>query len=200
MPVKQLDYVNWHDSLNILISGSTPGVAPGDITALGVNNTAIHAKLTVVNTADAASIAAHTDLALALAASRLQASKMIKNIKNNVSYTETIGHALNIIGADDSTDLSTIQPSLTLEAKANGAVELGFGKLGDLMEGTHIYGKRGTETVFTYLSSETHSPYVDNRALLVASQPETRQYQAIYFEGKTEHGLMSDIASISAHP
>jgi hypothetical protein len=47
-------------------------------------------------------------------------------------------------------------------------------------EGVHIYGMRDGEAGFTLLASETHSAYVDNRPLLVAGKPETRQYKSVF--------------------
>jgi hypothetical protein len=42
-------------------------------------------------------------------------------------------------------------------------------------EGVHLYGMRDGDAGFTLLASEPHSPYVDNRPLLTAGKPETRQ-------------------------
>ena len=53
---------------------------------------------------------------------------------------------------------------------------------------------------FTLLASETHSPYVDNRPLLAAGKPETRQYKAVFFLGKSEIGQQSDVAQATAKP
>lgn len=52
----------------------------------------------------------------------------------------------------------------------------------------------------TFLARDTSSPYVDNRALLVAGQPETRTYTAIYVVGDDEIGLASDALVIVAQP
>ena len=49
-------------------------------------------------------------------------------------------------------------------------------------------------------ANETHSPYVDTRSLLVAGKPETRRYKAVFFIGKAEIGLESDIVEAVAKP
>ena len=87
---------------------------------------------------------------------------------------------------------------LNAAAKANGVVEIGFNKLD--AEGVHIYSQRDGDAGFSYLASETHSPYVDNRPLLAAGKPETRQYKAVFFLGKAEIGLPSDVVIATATP
>lgn len=67
-------------------------------------------------------------------------------------------------------------------------------------QGVHIYGLRDGEAGFTLLASATHSPYVDNRPLLVAGKPEVRQYKAMFFLGKSEIGLASDVVPATAAP
>ena len=89
-------------------------------------------------------------------------------------------------------------PALDAEAGLAGEVEVGFNKMD--AEGVHIYGMRDGETVFSLLASETHSPYVDNRPLLVAGKPDTRQYKAVFFIGKAEIGLESAVAVATAKP
>ena len=74
------------------------------------------------------------------------------------------------------------------------------GEHGALAEGVHIYTQRDGDAGFNYLSSETHSPYVDNRPLLVAGKPETRRYKAIFFNNKVEIGLESDVVEATARP
>ena len=50
------------------------------------------------------------------------------------------------------------------------------------------------------LASETHAAYIDNRPLLVPGKPETRQYKAMFFIGKSEIGLMSATVTAIAAP
>jgi hypothetical protein len=90
------------------------------------------------------------------------------------------------------------KPVLNAVAKLAGVVEIGFNKKD--AEGVHLYGMRDGEAVFTLLASETHSPYVDNRPLLAAGKPETRQYKAMFFLGKSEIGLASDVVPATATP
>ena len=142
--------------------------------------------------------AAHADLNKAIAASKTNARLLAQRIKKSTAYTEVIGKQLNIIGAEDTTDMTQAQPTLFANVKAGGVVEIDFNKMD--AEGVHIYGMRDGETVFSYLASETHAAYVDNRPLLVAGKPETRQYNAVFFIGKSEIGLPSAVVIAIAAP
>lgn len=70
------------------------------------------------------------------------------------------------------------EPAPIGEAKANGRVKRDFPK--GRTKGMNIYSKRGTETAHTFLTRDNEAHYVDTRALLVAGQPETRTYRAVY--------------------
>lgn len=50
------------------------------------------------------------------------------------------------------------------------------------------------------LAWDTNSPYVDNRPLLVANQPETRTYTAFYVLHDAEIGLVSDAVLVVWQP
>jgi len=102
------------------------------------------------------------------------------------------------IGAEDTTDMTQAQPTLYAAAKPGGVVEIGFNKMD--AEGVHIFSMRDGDAGFTLLASETHAPYIDNRPLLVAGKPETRQYKAVFFIGKSEIGLPSAVVPATAAP
>jgi hypothetical protein len=120
--------------------------------------------------------------------------RIAKKIKASVGYTDAIGKDLGIIGPDVAPiDYSTVKPKLIAVVAAN-AVTVKFDK-GD-MEGVKIYCKRGSETHFTFLGTDTHSPYHDNRPKLVADAPEERQYYAFYFQNEYEVGQQSDIITV----
>jgi hypothetical protein len=198
IPKQQAPYVNWHDNLKNGVSATTPGATAADVTMLAADNAALHTKLTAATLADNASTAAHKELNSAIATSKTNAQQLSQRIKNSTSYTDTIGTQLNLIGPEDCTDMTQAQPTLYTNAKSSGVVEIAFNKLD--AEGVHIYGQRDGETGFNFLASETHSPYIDNRPLLVAGKPETRQYKAVFFIGKAETGLPSAIVTAIAAP
>jgi hypothetical protein len=198
MPREKGVYVLWHDNLKTTATATVPGVTAGDVTAVAANNTDLHAKQTAASAAEHAAKAAHAAFDAAIAASKDQARTMIKNIKNNPGYTVESGNTLNIEGAEDTTDMSQQQPSLIANARSNGVVEIVFNKM--LAEGVHIQSMREGDAGFTFLSSETHSPYVDNRPLAEAGKPETRHYKAVYFLNKAEIGNPSDVVTATAQP
>ena len=198
IPKQQTPYVQWHDILKGGVSATTPGATAADATMLTADNATLHAKLTAATLADNASKAAHADLNNTIAASKTNARLLAQRIKKSTAYTEVVGKQLNIIGAEDTTDMTQEQPTLFASVKAGGVVEIDFNKMD--AEGVHIYGMRDGETVFSYLASETHAPYVDNRPLLAAGKPETRQYKAVFFIGKSEIGLPSAVVIAIAAP
>ena len=80
----------------------------------------------------------------------------------------------------------------------HGHFEAGFDK--SISQGVNLYCQRGSETTPSFLARDTNSPYVDNRPLLVAGQPETRTYTAIYVVNDEEIGLVSDAVSVVCKP
>ena len=198
IPKQQAPYVLWHDTLKGGVSANTPGATAADVAMLTADNAALHAKLNAATLADNASKAAHADLNNAIAASKTNARLLAQRIKTSTTYTDVIGDQLNIIGPEDSTDMTQEKPVLNAVVKLAGVVEIGFNKKD--AEGVHIYSMRDGEAAFTLLASETHSPYVDNRPLLTAGKPETRQYKAVFFLGKAEIGLPSAVVIATAAP
>jgi len=198
IPKKQADYLNWHDSLKGGVTATTPGATAEDVTMLTADNATLHTKLTAATLADSACTAAYADLHQAVVATKTNARLLAGRIKKSTAYTEVLGKQLNIIGAEDTTDMTQEQPTLYVIIRANGVVEVDFNKID--AEGVHIYGQRDGETAFTLLASATHARYIDNRPLLVPGKPETRQYKAVFFIGKAEIGLTSDIVTAIAAP
>jgi hypothetical protein len=198
VPAPQAAYLKWHDNLKGGVTATTPGATAADVTMLLADNTALHAKTTAADAADTAAKTAHADLAAVIATSKRNARALAQRIKKSTGCTPALTAALQLDGVEDTTDMTQEKPAVTVTAKGNGVMEVGFNK--KLAEGVHIYEDRAGTGVFNYLGSETHSPYVDNRPLLAAGKPETRRYKLVFFIGKAEIGLESDIVEASAHP
>ncbi len=198
VPKTQDGYLKWHDTLKAGVTAATPGATAADPTMLTADNADLHAKMTAATNADNASKAAHTALNISIGSSQKNARALAQRIKKSTAYTVAVGNTLGIEGAEDSTDMSQQKPTLDATPDIGGVVEIGFNKLE--AEGVHLYGMRDGDAGFTLLASETHSPYVDNRPLLVAGKPETRQYKAVFFLGKSEIGLPSDVVPATAAP
>ena len=159
-------------NLHVRSHGEQLAVGGRAATMLTADNADLHAKLTAAILADNASKTAHTALNHSIAGTKKNARLLAQRIKKSTAYTEEDGKKLNIIGAEDSTDMTQEQPTLYATAKGAGVVEIDFNKID--AEGVHIYGQRDGESAFTLLASETHAAYLDNRPLLAAGKPETR--------------------------
>lgn len=196
LPKTQDAYLKWHDGLKVAVTATTPGCTAADVTMLAADNADLHAKMTAATNADNAAKAAHTELNDIMSNSQDHARQLAKRIKVNTAYTAALGQKLQIEGVEDSVDMSQQSPTLGVTEKSGGVVEVDFNKMN--AEGVHLYGQRDGEAGFSYLASETHSPYVDNRPLLTAGKPESRKYKAVFFLGKSEIGLESDVAEATA--
>uniref|UniRef100_UPI0032170801 hypothetical protein n=1 Tax=uncultured Draconibacterium sp. TaxID=1573823 RepID=UPI0032170801 len=118
-----------------------------------------------------------------------QCRSMAQMIKSNPAYTEAIGKEFDIIGAEVQIDLNTAKPVLSAR-KAPHGWELSFG-LNGYFSGVNIYRKHPGEEQFTYLATDTRSPYVDN-----SPAENGTQYYAYFIVGDTEVGVQSDVVTI----
>ena len=198
LPKTQDGYLKWHDNLKATVAAATPGCTAADVTQIAADNADLHAKMTAATTADNAGKAAHTDLNGSIANSQDNARALAKRIKVSAAYTPSLGEKLQIEGVEDSVDMTQQAPTLAVNEKSGGVVEVGFNKMS--AEGVHLYSQRDGDAGFAFLASETHSAYVDNRPLTTAGKPETRKYKAVFFLGKAEIGLESDVAEATARP
>ena len=124
IPKQQAPYVQWHDTLKGGVTATTPGATAADAAMLTADNATLHAKLTAATLADNASKAAHADLNTAIAASKTNARLLAQRIKKSTAYTDVIGKQLNIIGAEDTTDMTQEQPTLYATVKPYSPVPL----------------------------------------------------------------------------
>ena len=198
LPKTQDGYLKWHDNLKKNVAAATPGCAADDVTMLTADNADLHAKIDAATAADNASKAAHSELNDSISNSQNNVRALAKRIKNSKTYTQSVGDKLQIEGADDSVDMTQQAPTLDVNEKSGGVVEVGFNKMS--AEGVHLYSQRDGDSGFSLLASETHSPYVDNRPLAAVGKPETRKYKAVFFLGKSEIGLESNVAEATAKP
>jgi hypothetical protein len=116
--------------------------------------------------------------------------KLAQTIKSSLDYDEEIGREFDIIGTHKEVDEDNAMPVLELQQVPHGW-ELSFG-LEDYFDGVNIYRQRPNETDFSYLATDTHSPYVDNEPMVNGTQ-----YCAYFIIGDTEVGKRSAIVKIS---
>ncbi|HZF02237.1 MAG TPA: hypothetical protein VE344_10115 [Methylomirabilota bacterium] len=116
---------------------------------------------------------------------------LVARIKVAPGYTDSIGQALQIIGADQTVDVNSMKPVLTAELDA-GAVNLGWMKQG--MDGIEFQVDRGAG--FVFLAIDTIPNYTDTAAMPAAGQSALWKYKAIYIQADQRVGQWSDVVSI----
>ncbi|MCX6900481.1 MAG: hypothetical protein NT105_17515 [Verrucomicrobia bacterium] len=122
---------------------------------------------------------------------------LVALIKASPGYTDTIGLDLGIVGADPA--VGTV-PEVTAEVQAGDTcqnVALAFVKHGHT--GVYVESKRGNGP-WEFLATDTFSPYLDTRTLLVAGTPEVRQYRLRYWDKGEPVGEWSDIVTVTVAP
>jgi hypothetical protein len=188
-------FLEFHDHLTA--EAGKPGsiVPAGDKTTLQADNTKLHQDFLASDTADAAAKAATATKKATRATAERNVRTMSRQWKAGAAYTEAIGNALKVHGPEHFVDLSNAKPKLKGRAVAGGA-EIGFDK-GDA-EGVKLFSKRDGDADWVPLGVEMHSPYVDNRPLLVAGKPESRRYRGIFIAGDEPVGQWSDEIVVTA--
>ncbi|MGZ4964552.1 MAG: hypothetical protein ACXWIU_09025 [Limisphaerales bacterium] len=200
IPPKDAEFLPWHDNLKTqaTLTGTTYGLVAGDVTAIGADNTDFHTKMTAVTTTALAAKNAVTAKNISRVTAEARARALIRRIKASAAYTPAVGDSYGINGPEDTLDLNSSAPVLTGKALVNGHAQVNF--TNPKLEGVNLYCKRGAETEFTFLALDTASPYVDNRNLLVAGQPELRNYKAVYISNGVEVGSWSEVLVITCAP
>ena len=122
-----------------------------------------------------------------------RATALVARIKVAPGYTDSIGQALQIIGADQIVDVSSMKPVFTAKLDA-GQVTIGWTKQG--MDGVEIWVDRGDGKGFVFLAVDTVPDYTDTAALPAAGQSALWKYKAIYLQGDSRVGQWSDVVSI----
>lgn len=120
-----------------------------------------------------------------------RATALAQRIKTLPGYTDAIGQALGIVGAEQTVDVSALKPVFTARLEA-GQVVLGWTKQG--MDGMEFWVDRGAGFVFLVLDSLPD--YADTQPLPAAGQSALWKYKAIYRQGDDRVGQWSDVVSI----
>lgn len=128
-----------------------------------------------------------------------QIVRLVDRIKNTTGYTTAMGEDLGIENpVPDPSDPMTAQPTGNAIALPGSQVQIEWVKAG--FTGVVVESQRGAETGWTLLGTDFIAPYVDNRAPLVAGQPEVRKYRLRYLDGDSPVGLYSDIIVVTTIP
>jgi hypothetical protein len=154
------------------------------LTALGLAGThadAVKAKIANVRTkftewknAKAQALSKSNAFRSALADALKDLRPYNQNLKTTSGYTETIGNTIGIEGPDSSFDPTTAKPAGSAVYEG-GQVTIDFNKPVEVKQ-ILIKCKRGSETTFTDVATDTNPPYNDFRPNLDPLKPENREY------------------------
>jgi len=122
-----------------------------------------------------------------------RATALVARIKVAPGYTDSIGQALQLIGADQIVDVNTLKPVLDVELDA-GQVDISWLKQG--MDGLELWVDRGDGKGFGFLAIDTIPNYTDTAAMPAAGQSALWKYKGIYLQADQRVGQWSDIVSI----
>jgi hypothetical protein len=114
---------------------------------------------------------------------------LVTRMKAAANYTDVIGEELRLIGSKESPP-AEIKPSCAVEPQPNYQAQISFVK--GNFDGVTIENQRGSETAWTQIGIDLHSPYVDTRAPVTAGQAEERRYRLRYLDNDVTVGLYSD--------
>lgn len=121
--------------------------------------------------------------------------KYVQAIKSRPAYTEGIGLLLGIVGGEDTTEHTAPEISLKLEQGSGcQCVRIRFKKFG--YYALAIYSRRNGGP-WELLGIDAESPYLDERPLAVAGQPEMREYRARFWESGSEIGDWTEVFSVT---
>lgn len=122
---------------------------------------------------------------------------LVSDMKRSSAYTEFIGTDLGIVGAEETEKASPKFTAETMQGMLCECVRLRFAKYGHM--GVTIESRRGAGA-WEFLAIDTESPYDDERPLLVAGQPEIREYRMRFWDKGTPNGEWTDVVSITVSP
>jgi hypothetical protein len=122
-----------------------------------------------------------------------RATALVARIKVTPGYTDSIGQALQIIGADNPVDPTTLKPILNVQLDA-GEVDISWTKQG--MDGLEIQVDRGDGKGFVFLAIDTIPNYTDTAPMPAAGQSALWKYKSIYIQADQRVGQWSDVVSI----
>lgn len=128
---------------------------------------------------------------------------LVAVMKVSPAYTEAIGRDLGVVvhsGGAAAVAADTHKPDIQVEVvggKVCQAVRIHFIKHGHT--GVWIECKRG-EGKWEFVAVDTASPYLDERPLLVARQPEVREYRVCFWDKGKPNGDWTNIVTVTVGP
>ena len=119
-------------------------------------------------------------------------------IKKATGYTVETGLQMGIVGEEDTSEAT--MPEFTIKVESGTGCQcarLLFKKFGEeavIIEQRRAGGAEG------FLAVDTSSPYLDERPLLVAGQPEVREYRMRFYANDQGFGEWTPWKSVTVAP
>jgi hypothetical protein len=124
--------------------------------------------------------------------------KVIRWLKVQPNYSETIGLQLGIVARQSSFSAADVRPpKFKGRALANSVVRLDWRK--GKSDGVIVYGQY-TDTQWTEIGRDSHPPFIDTRPPREAGKPELRRYRMRYMLKDEPVGELSYIVEVSTIP
>ena len=124
---------------------------------------------------------------------------LIAKMKLSPACTEAVATDMGITGPEDTGKALPKFLAELLQGTGCQSVKLGFFKYGH--QGVYIESRRGApDAPFAFLAIDTESPYMDERPLLVAGQPEVREYRMRFWDKGTPNGDWTDVMKVTVSP
>jgi hypothetical protein len=115
---------------------------------------------------------------------------LVRRIKENTGYTDTIGEALGIVAASTAVDEASIKPVITLTAHI-GFVRVRIQRKG--AKSVQLFCRRSGQSEWTSLGRVVRASHDDTSALSQPGVPEIKEYMAQAYIGDDPVGQPSDI-------
>lgn len=122
---------------------------------------------------------------------------LIAKMKLASGYTNDIGTDLGVVGAEETPKASPKFSGEPVQGSDCQCVRMRFFKYGH--GGVYIESRRGAGA-WEFLAIDTESPYEDERPLLVAGQPEVREYRMRFWDKGTPNGDWTDVVTVTVSP
>jgi len=124
---------------------------------------------------------------------------LVAQMKANTNCSETIQTEMGIVGAEETEKAIPRFLLQLIQSMGQQTVKLTFYKYGHM--GVFIESRRGGPSAsWEFLTIDTESPYEDSRPLLVAGQPEVREYRMRFWDKGTPNGDWTDVAKVTVSP
>ena len=200
VPKSDVEFLAWldHLALNAEAHQAELGISDATLAKLKAAAVDFHAKLNAHTQAQAAANHASEEKKASRKDNEAAARSFARQVKVGDGYTDAFGKLLRIIGAEDSTDYSSLKPDLTAKDLGGGKLALDFTKNGT--DGVNLYAFDETTHQYVFLARATQAPYTDSRPLADPAKPEIRRYKAIYVLIDEETGQFSDEVVATCSP